>query len=274
MINRETLKAVKPIYISFNVYKFLVFQLKLTMAMLRDWKDHQKPTYVPAPPARLRHRVHGSLDKESFLQVGNALAQNIRDLCAIENRDIYSFEHILDFGCGSGRVLRNFPDAPASCKLHGTDIDPELVNWCKKYFPSVQWHTNGYQPPLPFADNSFDLIYAISVFTHLDEEFQHAWLRELHRIAKPGATIILTIHGEYCIGELTTSCQNRVHSDGFMFITGATGWLKLDKLPDFYQTAYHTKEYIRREWSVYFDIVHYIERGICNFQDAVILRKP
>lgn len=274
MINRESLKAIKPIYTSYSVYRYLEFHLKLTIARLRDWVDSKDPAYTPVPPAKLRHRVHRRLDKVSFLQTGRILAQNIRDLCAMVDRDIYSFEHILDFGCGSGRVIRNFQDAPASCRLYGTDIDSELVNWCEEYLPHIQWSTNGYHPPLPFADNTFDLIYAISVFTHLNEEFQHEWLRELRRIAKPGATIILTVHGEYCINKLAPSYQNQIHSSGFMFSTGATGRLKLDKLPDFYQTAYHTQEYIRRVWSAYFDVVRYIERGINNHQDAVVLRKP
>jgi ubiquinone/menaquinone biosynthesis C-methylase UbiE len=273
MIDRESLKAIKPLYTSYLVYKYLVFQSKLAIASLRDWEDRQNPSYTPVPPAQLRYRVHGSLDKESFIQSGKILAQNIRDLCAMVDRDVYSFENILDFGCGSGRVIRNFQDAPASCHLYGTDIDSELINWCEKYLPHIQWSTNGYRPPLPFADNTFDLIYAISVFTHLDEEFQHLWLRELRRIAKPGGTIILTVHGEAVIKMLAASCQSRIHVDGFMFSSGATGRLKLDKLPDFYQTAYHTQEYVYRVWSAYFDIVRYCERGINNHQDAVLLRK-
>ncbi len=274
MINRESLRAIKPIYTSYNVYKYLVFQLKLAIARLRDWKDRQNPAYIPVPPAQLRHRVHGSLDKESFLHSGEVLAQNICDLCAIVERDLYSFEYILDFGCGCGRVIRHFQDAPASCRLYATDIDSELVSWCEKYLPHIRWSTNGYQPPLPFADNTFGLIYAISVFTHLDEKLQHVWLRELRRIAKPGATIILTVHGENCIDKLASSYQSRIHGYGFLFKVGATGRLKLDKLPDFYQTAYHTQKYIHREWSAYFDVVRYLERGIDDHQDAVLLRKP
>jgi ubiquinone/menaquinone biosynthesis C-methylase UbiE len=217
--------------------------------------------------------VHGTLDKDSFLQVGKNLAQNIRDLCTIAGHDIYSFENVLDFGCGCGRVLLNFQDAPTTCQFYGTDIDSKLVGWCEEHLPNIRWKINGLQPPLPFTNNTFDLIYAISVFTHLDEEFQHAWLHELQRIAKPGGIIILTVHGEHRISKLEPPAQNQIHSYGFMYIIGATGWLKLDKLPDFYQTAYHTKEYIYREWSAYFDVLHYLERGINNDQDAVLLRK-
>jgi len=126
---------------------------------------------------------------------------------------------------------------------------------------------------LPYEDTTFDLIFAISVFTHLDEAYQHAWLQELKRVAKPGAIIILTVHGGYCIDGLPPLYQERVHSSGFMYLTGATGKLKLDQLPDFYQTTFHTKEYILREWATYFDIVNYVKRGINNHQDAVLLRK-
>jgi hypothetical protein len=56
-------------------------------------------------------------------------------------------------------------------------------------------------------------------------------------------------------------------------VKGTTGKLKIDKLPDFYQSAFHTKDYIYQQWSAYFDIVRYEERGINNHQDAVLLRK-
>jgi len=53
------------------------------------------------------------------------------------------------------------------------------------------------QPPLPFPDNSFDLIYAVSVFTHLSEEHQRTWLPELRRVLRPGGRLLLVdIGGE------------------------------------------------------------------------------
>ena len=69
------------------------------------------------------------------------------------------------------------------------------------------------------------------------------------------------------------SIRHMLHSKGFLYLTGVTGKLRLNKLPDFYQSAYHTKDYIRREWSSYFNIINHIERGINTHQDAVILQK-
>ena len=54
---------------------------------------------------------------------------------------------------------------------------------------------------------------------------------------------------------------------------GAKGRLKLDRLPDFYQTAYHTESYIQKEWTAYFDVARYLVQRINHHQDAVVLRR-
>jgi SAM-dependent methyltransferase len=273
----KTLRDFKPTYMAFAGAEYALFQLQLSIATLRDGRGSADPQNDPAPPPRLRYRVHGNLNKASYLEVGRTLAQNIQDMCTVVGRDFHSFADILDFGSGCGRVIQNFRDESGSCNLYATDIDPDLVSWGRDNLPDIQWSVNKHLPPLPFDDDAFDLIYGISVFTHLDEDFQRAWLRELQRVARPGATLILTIHGQYAakrLRKLDSSYHNELQERGFMFVTGTTGNLKLDGLPDFYQTTYHTKEYIYDEWSEYFDIVNYVERAINNHQDAVLLRKP
>ena len=49
--------------------------------------------------------------------------------------------------------------------------------------------------PLAYADDTFDLVYALSVFTHLTEDLCEAWMDELYRIVKPGGAAIVTTHG-------------------------------------------------------------------------------
>ena len=47
-------------------------------------------------------------------------------------------------------------------------------------------------PPLDVADDTYDLVYAFSVFTHLTDSWS-AWLLELHRVLKPGGLFVVTI---------------------------------------------------------------------------------
>ena len=72
---------------------------------------------------------------------------------------------------------------------------------------------------------------------------------------------------------LDRSYIDDIHERGFMFFTWSSGKLKVDGFPAFYQTAFHTKDYVYNQWSKYFEIVDYVERGIGNYQDAVVLRK-
>ncbi len=163
----------------------------------------------------------------------------------------------MDFGCGCGRVLRWFQNQRNYYHFFGTDIDPEPIEWCRKNIYGVDWRTNTPLPPTSYDDKIFDLVYAISVFTHLNEEYQSAWLGEVRRITRPGGLVIATVHGDSVISKKPfTRAQTRVLEEkGFLFIEGTTGIFKLDGLPDFYQTAFHTSDYISREWSRFFVVV-------------------
>ena len=63
-------------------------------------------------------------------------------------------------------------------------------------FPStIKVFQGMYFPFLPIEDRTFDLISAMSVFTHIDET-ETSWLLELWRILKPGGIAVVTIHNE------------------------------------------------------------------------------
>ena len=71
---------------------------------------------------------------------------------------------ILDFGCGVGRVALPFffkYKKPSIC----ADVDDAVIQYLKEVIPAANPVQTGYRPPLPFADASFDCIYAISVWT-------------------------------------------------------------------------------------------------------------
>jgi ubiquinone/menaquinone biosynthesis C-methylase UbiE len=60
----------------------------------------------------------------------------------------------------------------------------------------AQFEVNGLAPPLAYEANHFDFIYALSVFTHLPESLQTAWMSELARVLKPGGYLLMTTHRE------------------------------------------------------------------------------
>lgn len=250
---------------------FFISRKSVLQANIADMMHGREPGY-PLPPARLRFRVHGLADRQSFLRVGQTCADDLKSALRHTGIAFDSFIDILDFGCGCGRVLRYLHNPSVPQKFCGSDIDPESIEWCQRNLPFAIFKANEPNPPLPFGPKQFDFIYAISVFTHLDVDHQFAWLNELKRVARPGAIIFATTHGSHTHSSLGAQDRERLADKGFLFSVWTTGFFKADGLPDFYQTAYHTEEYIRSNWSGVFRVRSYIERGINSHQDLVVLQ--
>jgi predicted SAM-dependent methyltransferase len=68
-------------------------------------------------------------------------------------------------------------------------------------------------PPTKYPAGKFDFIYALSVFTHLPELDQLAWMDEFHRILRPGGYLLLSLHGAYYLSILNERERQR-------FLTG------------------------------------------------------
>lgn len=79
---------------------------------------------------------------------------------------------------------------------NGCDYNPKYVNWCKKNITKVKFEQNNLSPPLKYSNCSFDLIYGISIFTHLSEKMHYEWMSELTRVLKRDGILFITTHGE------------------------------------------------------------------------------
>lgn len=236
---------------------------------LSDKKYIKHTGQTRIPPAALRYRVGGRPGIELFLSIGKSNSEEIESALKKIGRDLNSFENVLDFGCGCGRTLIWFVNKKP--KFYGTDIDSDAINWCRQNLAFGEFTLNSKLPPLEHSDDSFDFIYSISVFTHLNKDHQFQWLSELKRVLRPNGILIITVHdGKEKWEDLSSEEITELQGNGFLFkITND----KKGIFPNWYQTAYHTKDYVLDTFSKYFEILEYIERGVNNFQDLVVLQK-
>ena len=230
---------------------------------------------LPVPPPHLRYRVHGAADAAGFLCVGRRCAHDVREILKSNGCEADGFNRVLDFGCGCGRVARFLypPDASPETSLYGTDVDPQAIRWCRRNLPFGRWAVNGEHPPTRYEDGSFDLVYAISVFTHLSEALQGEWLDELRRVLKPGGLLLATFHGEAFAAKLNPDEASRLDKAGSLFTRTRGSGVKLDGLPNYYQTTFHRREYIEKTWGKSLSIIEYRPKGMNRMQDAVLLKK-
>jgi SAM-dependent methyltransferase len=152
---------------------------------------------APVPPEWIAARA-GPLEQGdpfgSYIRAGRDVREGIDALLGPEW--LWEGKRVLDFGCGSGRVLRHFlGEASTVAEFHGSDIDGPAVEWVREHLcPPLYVVRNETDPPLPYDSQSFDLIYATSVFTHLFRNWS-TWLLELHRLLVHGGTLIATTLG-------------------------------------------------------------------------------
>lgn len=160
-------------------------------------------TPSPSPEAQLPElpnddlilRVAGTPHKPWFWNSGRQSVNQINSILSLAGKSFTDFPRALDFGCGCGRMMLHLEDVGKAIELHGTDIDAEAVAWASEHIPWAKFSVNQPLPPLNFPDEYFDLIFNHSVFTHLDETYQDAWLLELERITKPGGGDSLSFRG-------------------------------------------------------------------------------
>ena len=181
-----------------NPAQRLYFNLRTASpsVLLREFQHsrNKAPGRAPLPPPSLIYDVIACRWGAVFLDSGRTIVEDMAEILDKNHLSLSSFESILDFGCGCGRLIRHLPER-TKASLYGSDYNPRLIRWCQDYLTFAQFSTNELAPPLSFESGSFDLIYARSVFTHLPLDLTLEWIRELHAKLRRGGCLYFTMHG-------------------------------------------------------------------------------
>jgi 2-polyprenyl-3-methyl-5-hydroxy-6-metoxy-1,4-benzoquinol methylase len=247
-----------------------VSDLEVTVAQFDSILRHEAAS-APPPPKHMQIRVVGGY-VSAFIESGYSICADLDAALRFAGKQLTDFRRILDWGCGCGRITRALHVVTPASEVHGADIDPEAIAWlqrhCSRY---AQFYLAPHRPPMAYANDTFDLVIGISIFTHLPEEMQFLWLDELRRITKPGALLILTTSGENNYKQLPAELLAAVQKKGYLYRDGTYG--QSINLPAFYQNAFHTCQYIRDNWSKFFRILDIQPTQMQHHQDIILLEK-
>ena len=227
---------------------------------------------VALPDAPRMLRTTGHENATNFRLTGLSTAFKLREAVAALPRDFSTMNHVLDWGCGCGRVARFCTDWPG---FAGVDIDADNVKWCSDHLAFGDFRAIDLYPPTPFPDRRFDLIFGISVMTHLAEDDQQQWLAELHRITAPHANVLLTTLGEHAAARagLDERTFAKIVAAGSTFDPTANPIDDALGNTGYYGTTFMTHDEIRRKWSRWFSVDRVVPAYIGNHQDLVVLRR-
>jgi SAM-dependent methyltransferase len=201
---------------------------------------------LPLPPSDLAARV-GTVDGadplQFYLEEGARLRGVIEQL--LPEGWGWAGKRVLDFGCGSARVLRHFSAEADTAAFWGCDIDRASIDWDRAHLsPPFRFFRNGLAPPLSVASGSLDLIWAMSVFTHITDLWSD-WLAEMHRVLDADGILITSFLGEG-MWEPLVGEPYREDDVGMAVMHHSEG-------PDAW--AFHSEWWLREHWGRAFDVL-------------------
>lgn len=220
---------------------------------------------LPMPPRYLMTLVAGTPDWRWFISSGERAAKAFDQYAAEGGCSFAAARRILDLGCGSGRIARHLLKLTAA-EIYGVDYNPQLVDWCARNLKG-HFTQNRLHPPLAFPDAHFDVVYLMSVFTHLRRETQEEWLAELRRVTRPGGVALVTFHDEDHPGlPKTEEAQAALKKDGIYIYNNRVEGSNL-------MASFQTRDMVQETFGRYFDVVRILPSAQTAVEQAVAILK-
>lgn len=185
--------------------------------------------FVPVPENDLVTHVGGIRAgniRETYLLVGSVVAADIYNRLSDVGIDLgASGFHLVDLGCGCGRIASFLAPILGGGQYSGFDVWDKGIEWAQKNISAVAPYMSfvrlanaegglGYEGsrwfPMPLPSQGADAVVSTSVFTHLDEAAIAGYLSEIGRILKPGGGFYVTCHlrDQQCL-----ALMERIHGD-------------------------------------------------------------
>ena len=96
--------------------------------------------------------------------------------------------NVLEIGCGWGRGLELLTQA--ADHYTGLDKNADLIASLQREYPASTFIQANIPPLSTVADNTFDYIVTFQVIEHIEND--DLFIREAHRVLKPGGKLLLT----------------------------------------------------------------------------------
>ncbi|HEY6145234.1 MAG TPA: methyltransferase domain-containing protein, partial [Solirubrobacterales bacterium] len=218
------------------------------------------------PPQEMRLLSAGTAQPDRFIASGRTGLEWLRTTLAKHGVSMDDGTDILEFGCGAGRYIRHLSNHSGS--VVAADYNPYLLAWTKANLRFARFAVCGSRPPLSEEDDQFDVVYAVDVFSHLEDSVQVPWFDELARVLRPGGLLVITLHGASRTENLSMALR-QTFSEGRLAVlrpalSGTNGC-----------AAYHPRAYVERVFGQRLPLVEHAEQAAQELrQDVAVFRKP
>ncbi len=133
-----------------------------------------------------------------LVTLGTEAIQSVKDWVRFLRREAgveFSGLKILDLGCGNGKNSIYIADQGLHNAIDGIDISKTAVEYANKLAGDKEVQANFKQgsigTALPYGDTIYDIALDVTSSNSLNEKERETYLKELHRVTKPGAHLFV-----------------------------------------------------------------------------------
>ena len=172
---------------------------------------------------------------------------------------------VLEFAAGFGRFTRHLVKVLPG-RVTCSDVMPGSVEFLREQF-GVDGFASSHDPEKVTLPGSYDLVFVLSMFTHLPTRMWAPWLRTLKRSVKPGGLLVFSVHNEAVAREI-----------GVVFDADGTHFINSSESPSIdgqiYGTTFTTRKFVEDSVAGVFGVkpFHYQPQGFWHGQDGVVVR--
>lgn len=244
---------------------------------------------LPAFIGEEQQRIFVGSSGVTALQEGHRFVQVLLSQLAKHGLTLSDDSVAVDFGSGWGRYTRFMLKYVHPDNLYGLEVNPAMVEHCRKAFGMANFLKVETLPPCPLRNGLVDLVFGYSVLSHLAPHCADAWISEFARITKPGGLVLMTTQGrsfiDFCRG--VRESGDRSHpwfiSLSKAFINSEQAYRDYDagqflhfgegQYGGTYGESLIPKGYIGRHWQTYFDLIDFIDDRAVLPQALFVLRR-
>ena len=223
---------------------------------------------IPLPPAYFLYETYMP-DYERYMDDGRVAAQEIIDwtIRYIPGSPVM----IMEWGCGVARIVRHLPAIlQERAGISACDINEKMINWDRENIQGIEFSRINLFPPTMYTPGQFNIVYAISVFTHIDGREHMSWIMEMHRILMQGGIFLFTTHGKNFYHQLAGNELKLLADEGYFTRSYPDKGHRM-------MTTYNEADHFRTMVSACFEVLEFhdgqVDHEKTGGQDLWIIRK-
>lgn len=184
------------------------------------------------------------------------------------DQPLLKMNHVLEFASGHGRFTRHLVKALGASRVTVSDVVADAVDFSRATF-GVQGFPSASIPEDVQWPRQYDLVFVLSLFSHLPRHTWTRWLQALHGAVAPGGVLVFSTHGQ----KAADFDHVTLEDDGYFFAPSSESQA-IDVHE--YGTAFTAEPFvlaqIEKTWGLG-ALVHQVPVHFWNHQDAYVLRK-